>query len=97
MKNMKNMKSMKRLIKKPVYETLINKAHFINQDIVVYPRGTSFPDNFGEVVKFLFGEGACVKQDTVNEPSRLIIKGGTYTLQDVRALDADWTFREIEQ
>ncbi len=88
---------MKKVIFSPLYETKINRAVFINQDIIVYPSGTSMPENIINVVKFLFGAGACVKQDSVNGSAALIIKGASYVLSGVKTLNADWTFKEIKQ
>lgn len=88
---------MKKIFKNPVYETSINRAFFINQDITVYPMNTPCPKNLPDVVRFLFGEGACVVQDVTNNPSCLIIRGGSYVLQGVKTLNADWTIKEIEQ
>jgi hypothetical protein len=70
---------------------------FINQDIVVYPKGEQLPDNFKEVVEFLFGEGACIKQDVVNSPSVLKIKGASFVLSGVKTINADWVCQKIEQ
>jgi hypothetical protein len=81
----------------PTYETVINKAVFINQDIYVCPKDAPLPDNITEVVKFLFGEGASIKQDVVNRSACIRIKGASYTLSGVRTLNADWIFREVKE
>lgn len=81
----------------PVFETLINKAVFINQDITVYPDDIICPHHLTDVVKFLFGEGAYVKQDVINNKSCLIIKGATFVLSDVKTLNADWIIKKIEE
>jgi hypothetical protein len=81
----------------PTYETTINKAVFINQDIYVCPKDAPLPDNITEVVKFLFGEGASIEQDVVNRSACIRIKGASYTLSGVRTVNADWTYREIKE
>lgn len=49
------------ILRNPVFETKINKAVFLNQEIVVFPQGR-MPENLGDAVKFLFGECArCMK------------------------------------
>lgn len=85
------------LLLNPVFETLINKAVFINQDILVYPRDTPLPKNITEVVKFLFGEGTHLEQDVVNGSAVLKITGATYVLSGAKTLNADWTYKEIKQ
>lgn len=87
----------KSILFSPVFETKINKAVFINQDIIVCPKGFSLPENTLNVIKFLFGEGARLEQDTANKSAVLIIKGATYILNGVKTLNADWTFKEIKQ
>lgn len=87
----------KEILFSPVFETKINKAVFINQDIFVFPRDIPMPENTLKVIKFLFGEGVELKQDTVNNRGCLIIKGATYILSGVKTLNADWTFKEIKQ
>jgi hypothetical protein len=87
----------KEILFNPVFETKINKAVFINQDIIVYPSSTSMPEKIINVIKFLFGEGVELKQDTVNGRGCLIIKGATYILSGVKTLNADWTFKEVKQ
>ena len=85
----------KEIFRNPVFETLINKACFINQDIIVYPINTPYPDNFTEVVKFLFGEGVTLEDD-VNDRSYLKIKGANFSLIGAKTLNADWICKEIK-
>lgn len=87
----------KGILLNPVYETKINRAVFINQDIIVYPSGTFLPKNITNVIEFLFGKGAYLQQDTVNGSAALIIKGASYVLSGVKTLNADWTYKEIEK
>lgn len=81
----------------PVFETKINRAVFIDQDIIVYPRNIPMPENITEVIKFLFGEGARLQQDIINDRGCLRIEGASYVLSGVRTLNADWTFQELKQ
>ena len=87
---------MKQILFNPVFETLINKAVFVNQDIVVCPMGDKLPYNITNVIKFLFGEGVYLEQDVVNESACLIIKGASYTLNGARTLNASWVCREVK-
>lgn len=84
-----------KIIRSPMCETTINRAWFSNQDIIVFPMDAPLPDNFAKVVRFLFGEGAYVKQDAVNRPSCLIIKGGSFLLSGAKTINADWSCTEI--
>lgn len=81
----------------PLYETIINKAVFLNEDIIVYPsREGRLPDNFSEVIKFLFGEGAIIKEDITNGYPSFVINGAHFELRKARTLNADWICREVE-
>lgn len=82
---------------RPTFETKINKAVFINQDINVFPKDVPLPDNITEVVKFLFGEGACIKQDVVNNSACIRITNASYVLSGVRTLNVDWICTEIKE
>lgn len=83
------------IFRNPVYETKIVKAVFINQDIVVFPSDLRVPNNLSEVVKFLFGEGATVVHDCVNNRGCIKITGASYVLDNVKTLNAEWTYREV--
>ena len=80
----------------PVFETKIIRGVFINQSLVVFPQGR-MPDNLGETVKFLFGEGAVMTQDCVANCSCIRITCASYVLDNVKTLDAEWTCRKIEE
>lgn len=83
------------IFRNPVYETKIAKAVFINQDIVVFPSDLRVPNNLSEVVKFLFGEGATVVYDYVNNHNCIKIIGANYVLDNVKTLNAEWTYKEV--
>ena len=81
----------------PLWETIINKAVFLNQDIIVYPnRERGLSDNFGNVVKCLFGEGATIKEDVTNGYPSFVIKRASFELRDVHTTNATWTYREVK-
>ena len=84
------------IFRKPVFETKINKAVFLNQEIMVFPQGRT-PENLGDAVKFLFGEGAIAIQDCVNNHGCIRITGANYILNNVKTLGADWEWREVEE
>ena len=84
-----------KIIKNPVFETKIIRGVFINQDLVVYPQGR-MPDNLSKVVKFLFGEGAVVTLDCVNNHGCIRIIGASYVLDNVKTLNAEWEFKEVK-
>lgn len=88
---------MERLLISPTFETKIFKAVFINQEIVVFPEDLRKPDNISEVVKFLFGEGAVVTQDCVNNHNCIRIVGANYVLNDVKTINAEWEFKEVKE
>ena len=83
-----------KIIENPVFETKIIRGVFTNQDLVVYPQGR-MPDNLSEAVKFLFGEGAVVTQDCVNNHGCIRIIGASYVLNNVRTLNADFIVTEL--
>lgn len=86
-------------LKNPVYETKIHRAVFINQNIIVYPKEITLPENITEVIEFLFGEEACLQQYVVNNSNNrcyIAIKGASFALRDARTLNADWTFKEMK-
>ena len=87
---------MKKIIRSPTFETKIIKAIFLNQEIVVFPCKEKVPNNFNEVIKFLFGDGAVAIQDCVNRNACIRITGATYVLNDVKTLNAQWEYREVE-
>ena len=84
-----------KIIKNPVFETKINRAVFINQDLVVVPQGR-MPDNISEVVKFLFGEDAIIMQDCANNHVSIKISNASYVLDNVKTLAAEWEYKEIK-
>lgn len=86
----------KSVFRNPVFETKIIKAVFINQDILIFPNREKAPDNLGSVIRFLFGEGAVATQDCVNNCNCIRITGATYVLNDVKTLNAQWEYREVE-
>ena len=85
-----------REIRSPTFETKIIKAIFLNQDIVFFPRREKVPNNITEVVRFLFGEGAEVIQDCVNNIACVRITGANYVLNDVRTINAEWEYKEVK-
>lgn len=81
----------KAIFMNPAFETKINKAVFFQQDLVVYPDSDKrLPDNIGEVIRFLFGEGTYIKEDVTNGRRSLTIAGACFLLQNVRTLGADY-------
>lgn len=81
----------------PLWETIINKAVFLNEDIIVYPnRERGLPDNFDNVIKFLFGEGTTIKEDVTNGYPSFVIRGASFELRNAHTINADWTYREVE-
>lgn len=85
---------MKTIKVNPILQALINRAVFINQDLVVFPQGR-MPDNLSEVAKFLFDEGTVVTQDRVDDHACIRITGASYVLNNVKTLDAEYTCRMI--
>ena len=83
-------------LKNPVYETKINRAVFINQNIIVYPKEITLPENITEAIEFLFGEGACLQQYIVNNRCYIAIKGASFVLCEAKTLNADLTFTEVK-
>ena len=84
------------IIRNPVFEMKIIKAVFLNQEIVVFPQGDlRVPDNLADVVRFLFGEGAAVIQDCVNNSACLRIIDADYVLNNVKTICADWECKEV--
>lgn len=84
-----------KILKKPVFETKINRAVFINQDLVVYPYGR-IPYNLIEVVKFLFGEDTIVTSDVYVNHGCIKITNANYVLENVKTLDADFLVTKKE-
>lgn len=81
----------------PLWETIINRAVFLNEDIILYPsREEGLPDNFGNVIKFLFGERVILKEDVINGYPSLIISGANFELRNARTVDAVWMTREVK-
>ena len=83
------------IVRNPAFETKLNKAVFLNQEIVVYPQGRT-PENLDAAVKFLFGEGAIAIQDCVNNYACIRITGANYVLNNAITLNADWEYKEIK-
>lgn len=89
---------MTNILTNPVFETKINKAVFIQQDLVVRPSTVKrLPDNIDSVIKFLFGEGACLRVEIINGYPVCTIEGACYELRNVRTTNADWTYQEVEE
>ena len=87
---------MEKIVRSPTFETKINKAVFLNQEIVVFPRKEKVPNNITEVVRFLFGEGAVVMQDCVNNSACVRITGANYVLDNVKTINAEWEYKEVK-
>ena len=89
-------KKVKNIFRNPVFETLINRAVFINQEIIVEQRDINLPDNITEVIKFLFGEGSYVEAGLSSSGHPvLIIRDASYVLKNVKTLDADLILKKI--
>lgn len=87
---------MEKILRNPTFETKIFKAVFLNQEIVVFPNREKVPDNLSEAVKFLFGKGAVVIQDCVNNSVCLRITGANYVLNNARTINAEWEYEEVK-
>lgn len=80
----------------PRFETKINKAIFIHQDLVVYPgKDEELPENFYNVIKFLFGKGVRIREDVSDVCGGLTIENACYELRNVRTINADWLYKEL--
>lgn len=86
---------MEKILRNPTFETKIFKAVFLNQEIVVFPQGKMLR-NLYEAVKFLFGEGAVVIQDCVNNCPCIRITGASYVLNNARTINAEWEYKEVK-
>ena len=84
------------IFRNPTFKTKIIRGVFINQDLVVFPRGR-MPDNLREVIRFLFGEGVIVNLDCSNDYDCIRITGANYVLNNVETLNADFICEEIEE
>lgn len=81
----------------PLWETIINRAVFLNENIIVYPnREGGLPSNFSAVVKFLFGEGVTIKEDVINGYPSFVLSGASFELRNAHTVNADWTYREVK-
>ena len=87
---------MEKIVRSPTFETKIIKAVFLNQEIVVFPHREKPPNNITEVVRFLFGEGAVVMQDCVNNSACVRITGANYVLENVKTINAEWEYKEVK-
>lgn len=87
---------MEKIVRSPTFETKIIKAVFLNQEIVVFPRKEKVPNNITEVVRFLFGEGAVVMQDCVNNSACVRITNANYVLDNVKTINAEWEYKEVK-
>ena len=89
----------KKVFLAPRFETKINnRAVFRHQDLVVYPdRDKRLPDNISNVIKFLFGESAYLKEDVTNGYPSFTIEGACYELRSVYTINTDWTYQEVKE
>jgi hypothetical protein len=92
-----NMRRKKSVFHTPLFETKIIKAIFLNQEIVVFPHKEKVPNNITEVVRFLFGEGAVVMQDFVNNSACVRITNANYVLDNVKTINAEWEYKEVKE
>lgn len=83
------------VILNPTIETKINKAVFSNQDILIFPNREKAPNNFCEVVKFLFGNTAVATEYYINNVKYIKITGANYVLKNVKTLNADFIITEL--
>lgn len=83
------------------FETIINRAVFLNEELIVYPQREKYSRdlyyNLTNVVKFLFGEGAYVVEDCTNGYPSFTIKGASFELRNAHTINADWTYQEVKQ
>lgn len=85
-----------KLFRSPIFETTITKAIFIHQDLVVYPgKDEELPENFYNVIKFLFGKGVRTRRDILDVCGGLTIENACYELRNVRTINADWIYKEV--
>ena len=86
---------MKKLIANTLFKLDIERATFINQDIVVFPEYRRVPDNLNNAVKFLFGESAEVEWERTDSNRTLVrIRRANYILDNVTTLQADFLIKE---
>ena len=86
----------KEVIFSPYYETTINKAVFINQDITISPdMEYKIPDNLSNVVKFLFGEDSYIVHSISNGHPEFIIKNASFILNKVKTMNMDFIMKNL--
>ena len=82
------------VILNPTIETKINKAVFSKQDILVFPNREKVPNNFCEVVRFLFGNTAVATEYCIDNVKYIKITGANFVLKNVKTLNADFIIQE---
>ena len=91
----------KKLFTNPIFETIINRAVFLNEELIVYPQREKYNrdvyDNLSYLIKFLFGEDAYVVEDCTNGYPSFTIKGANFELRNARTINANWTYQEVKQ
>lgn len=87
----------KEVIFSPYYETTINKAVFINQDITISPdMEYKIPDNLSNVAKFLFGEDSYIEHGiSSNGRPKFIIKNASFILNKVKTINMDFIMKNL--
>ena len=83
------------VILNPMIETKINKAVFSNQDILIFPNREKAPNNFCEVVRFLFGNTAVATEYYIDNVKYIKITGANFVLKNVKTLNADFIMTEL--
>lgn len=87
----------KEVIFSPYYETTINKAVFINQDITISPdMEYKIPNNLSNVVKFLFGEDSYIEHGiSSNGHPEFIIKNASFILNKAKTMNMDFIMKNL--
>lgn len=86
----------KEIIFSPCYETTINKAVFLNQDITICPDiEYKIPDNLSNVVKFLFGEDSYIVHSISNGHPEFIIKNASFILNKAKTMNMDFIMKKL--
>ena len=82
------------VILSPTIETKINNAVFSKQDILVFPNKEKAPNNFCEVVRFLFGNTAVATEYYIDNVKYIKITRANFVLKNVKTLNADFIIQE---
>ena len=87
------------IIKPPCYELKINRAVFINQNIVLHPSRTiAPPKELKAAIEFLFGEGVTIIKDRIDGFPCIVVSEASYMLSNASTLNPDFVLvKEIKE